>query len=98
MSDMLSQMFEALTREDAPVEIKTVSRDVQVQYLLDNVVNLTIEDRKNVCRIIYIHNNKYIKSTARGVIVNLNELPDSVINETYTLCQHIINNYKSAMQ
>lgn len=64
-------------------EVKTESREAKMEFVRDERCRLRHDDLKAIAKILYRHDPKCMNYSATGVRVNLNKLPDSVLNNIH---------------
>lgn len=86
-NELNSKMLSALEDDDEPaVELISVSLEEQKQYLERYIDSLTVEDRKDIARVLIKYGRAdSITPTGVGSVINLDTIPQTIVNEMYLL-------------
>ncbi len=86
--DLTARMLMAIMLDsDQPAEVKPkVSIDEQTAYLMRYIDTVGVADRLSIGNILVINNKRNNLCTcAEGTVINLDSLPENVINQMYDL-------------
>lgn len=95
MNDIDSRMLDALTLDAEDIADNQVDVPVSEQrrFLKTNINILDVEGRKSIGDIIVMNNLKSkLKYCSDGTIINLDTLPEHVIEQMYILLEYKISN------
>ena len=86
--DIAEKMWNALvvskTSTEAPIE--RISLEEQKKFLKKNIDAIGVKDRIDIGNIIILNNCKdKLKSSSEGLLIDLDKLPNAVINQMYDL-------------
>jgi hypothetical protein len=83
---MLSALIQGPAQD---VVRETVSTDEQKRCLKRWIDVLSVADRKAICNILVMNNRKEaLKPCSEGTVINLDNLPASIIEQMYNLAQY----------
>jgi hypothetical protein len=83
-----SQILDALLSEVEPQDstVDNIPLTEQKRYLEKKVNLLPVDDRLALCKLLLSNGYKsHIKQCAEGVVINLDVLPQNVLNQLYNL-------------
>lgn len=95
-TDIASKMLSALTFE--PENVVETQKDMvpieeQKRYLKRYVDSLSIADRKTIGNILVMNNKRSaLNWCSEGTVINLDVLPNHVVEQMYTLIAYKMNN------
>ncbi len=82
---LIEEMLRAL-EDTAPEELVLPSPTAQKEFILKWVNTLTVDDRKEMARlIINNHLEAFLKAGANGCVINLDAIPADVVEKLYQL-------------
>ena len=55
----------------------------EIKYITDNINKLSLQDRYDICKIIYFYNDEILKQTNNGVWCLFKNLEDETILKVY---------------
>ena len=91
MSDDALNLFNAFINGTTPV----VSLYDQKKFIIDKLNMLPVVDKKDVAELIVLADYKHLlKECSEGLIVNLDNLTESVISQVYELIKYKLSNRK----
>lgn len=89
LDDIATKMLAAMVRTDNTVITKRLSLDEQKRYLKQYIDAVTVTDRQHIGNVLILNGlAESLKECAEGVIVNLDTLPEAVIEHMYTLLSY----------
>lgn len=89
-TEITSQMLAALTLDILPdTDTSTIPVEEQTRYLKRYIDAVSVDDRKDIGNILIMNNKRGLLSTcAAGTIINLDCVPDFVIDQMYNLMMY----------
>jgi len=92
LMDAATKMLDALMGETQEVAKVTLTREEKCSFLLKHIKNMNKEATADVCRIILICGfSRNLQETLEGLVVDLNGLPDHVIDQMYEVMNHKVS-------
>ncbi len=87
--DINSQILSAFISDRAQDEVETIVRpdiEDQKQYLCCNMDSVSLADKKEICNIVSMNDKRgSLLPYAAGTLVNLDTLPDDIVQQMYDL-------------
>ncbi len=87
MSDIMHKMLTALTKQEEFVP-QSISLAEKKNYLMQNADSVTTEDRKELAELVPTVKKN---DSAEGILINLDRLDESVIDQLYNLLSYKIS-------
>lgn len=86
--EITAKMLAAVVFEtpETPVVEETATLAEQMLYLQKYIGSIPIDDRRDIGRVLVLNNRTSdIVSCSEGVVINMDKLPDQIINQMYTM-------------
>ena len=64
----------------------------EIKYIVDNIHELSLQERYDICKIIYFYDDEALKQTNNGVWCLFTNLENKTILKVYESVKKIINN------
>ena len=55
----------------------------EIKYIADNINKLSLQERYDICKLIYFYNDDILKQTNNGVWCHFNNLDNELILKVY---------------
>jgi len=92
-AEFSSAILSALGGDDISVpSAPRMSKEEQIQYIMKHTGSLQLVDRKAVGMILIMNDRKHaLLPSASGTIINLDQLPQYIIDQMYEFVSYKIN-------
>ena len=93
--EIKQQMLEAFLAENTTPLQPRQSIQAQREFLVRALGKLSPEDSLSLCRLIAVNGwRKLLLQCAEGVILNVDNLPDEIVERSYNLIMYKLNSWR----